>query len=97
MEWVSKYHGQVIGLDSAPLIYFIEQNPDFLSTIEPFFEAMDSGQLQVVTSTITLLEVLVHPLRLEKAELVQTYKETLLNAKGHHWHRVWFANIVCTH
>ena len=26
MEWLSQLQGQVVGLDTAPLIYFIEQN-----------------------------------------------------------------------
>lgn len=29
MEWLNQLEGQIIGLDSAPLIYFIEQNPTY--------------------------------------------------------------------
>jgi hypothetical protein len=27
MEWIAQLQGQVVGLDTAPRIYFIEQNP----------------------------------------------------------------------
>jgi hypothetical protein len=27
MEWVDGLRGSVVGLDTAPLIYFIEENP----------------------------------------------------------------------
>ncbi|MDJ0903785.1 MAG: PIN domain-containing protein [Xenococcus sp. MO_188.B8] len=44
-----------------------------------FFRAMDRGEFQVVTSTLTLTEVLVHPLRNGHNELAQQYQEILLN------------------
>lgn len=31
--------------------------------VRPFFEAADRGEFQIVTSILTLTEVLVHPLR----------------------------------
>jgi len=30
MEWITQLQGQVVGLDSAPLIYFIEENPTYM-------------------------------------------------------------------
>ena len=35
---------------------------------------MERGDFEVVTSTVTLLEVLVHPLREENAELASEYR-----------------------
>ncbi|MGA7341055.1 MAG: hypothetical protein WBE72_07795 [Terracidiphilus sp.] len=61
MEWLKKLGGATVGPDTAPLIYFIEKHPAYLSLIRPFFEAMERGEIQVVTSTLTLAEVLVHP------------------------------------
>jgi predicted nucleic acid-binding protein len=57
MEWIAQLQGQVVGLDSAPLIYFIQENPAYLEMTNAFFEAMVRGELRVVTSVITLLEV----------------------------------------
>ncbi len=59
MEWLTQLQGQVVGLDTAPLIYFIEQNDTYLELVRAFFKAMNQGQFQVVTSTLTLTEVLV--------------------------------------
>ena len=82
MEWLAALRGQVIGLDTAPLIYFIEEDPAYLQLVRPFFEALDQGEFQVVTSTVTLLEVLVHPLRHGNTELAGQYREILLNSTG---------------
>ena len=30
MEWLVQLRGQILGLDTAPLIYFVEENPDYL-------------------------------------------------------------------
>ncbi len=30
MEWITQLQGKVVGLDTAPLIYFMEQNPNYL-------------------------------------------------------------------
>jgi hypothetical protein len=59
MEWLAQLQGQVVGLDSAPLIYFIEENPTYLEMTDALFEAMVRGEFRVVTSVVTLLEVLV--------------------------------------
>lgn len=81
MEWIDALHGKTVGLDTAPLIYFIEENPTYIETIRPFFEAMDRGSFLVVTSTVTLLEVLVHPLRSNNRELAAEYRDILLNSR----------------
>jgi len=62
MEWINQLQGQVVGLDSAPLIYFIEQNPTYLEMVRLFFRALDRREFRVVTSVLTLPEVLVYPL-----------------------------------
>ena len=82
MEWVDALRGNIVGLDTIPLIYFIEENPGYLDTVRPFFEALDHGQFTAITSIVTLLEVLVHPLRRGDALLAQRYRDILLNAQG---------------
>ena len=81
MEWVNDLRSKTVGLDTAPLIYFIEENPIYLEAVNLFFEAMDRGDFSVVTSTVTLLEVLVHPLRSNNAALAEEYRDILLNSK----------------
>ena len=81
MEWMNDFQGKTVGLDTAPLIYFIEENPSYLEIVRSFFEAMDRGEFMVVTSTVTLMEVLVHPLRSKNKELAAEYRDILLNSK----------------
>ncbi len=81
MEWINDLQKKTVGLDTAPLIYFIEENPAYIETVRFFFEAMDRGDFLVVTSTVTLLEVLVHPLRSNNRELATEYRDILLNSK----------------
>jgi predicted nucleic acid-binding protein len=80
VEWIEALQGKVVGLDTTPLIYFIEENPTYLDMLHPFFEAMDRGEFNVVTSIVTLLEVLVHPFRRGDTTLAQQYRDILLNA-----------------
>ena len=79
MEWINQLQGQVVGLDSAPLIYFIEQNPAYIEMMRLFFRASDRGEFQVVTSVMTLVEVLVYPLRRGDTALAQRYREILFD------------------
>lgn len=64
-----------------PLIYFIEENSVYIEAVRLFFEAMDRGDFMVVTSTVTLLEVLIHPLRSNNRELATEYRDILLNSR----------------
>lgn len=82
MEWLRELHGTVVGLDTAPLIYFIERHPSYLPLLLPFFEAVEGGDLQVVTSTLTLTEVLVHPYRDGNRSLAEQYLHILLRARN---------------
>jgi predicted nucleic acid-binding protein len=80
MPWVQNLHGSVVGLDTAPLIYFIEKHLTYFGLLQPFFDAVHRGQIQVVTSSLTLTEVLVLPYRLGNHNLAQNYTRILLHA-----------------
>ena len=82
MEWLMQLQGQIVGLDTAPLIYFIEQNEAHLEPVRAFFGAVSRGEFQVVTSTLTLTEVLVHPLRSGNVELASQYHDILLSQEN---------------
>jgi predicted nucleic acid-binding protein len=79
MEWLNLLTGKVVGLDTAPLIYFIEQNPKYISTVRKFFSSVNRKEFRVITSTLTLTEVLVHPLRNSDVKLAEQYQDILLN------------------
>ncbi len=80
MEWLAPLRGHTVGLDTAPLIYFIEKHPLYFPLLQPFFESVERGEIELVRSTLTLTEVLIHPLRRGNQTLAQQYSSILLNA-----------------
>jgi predicted nucleic acid-binding protein len=82
VKWIDSLQGTIVGLDMASLIYFMEEHPVWLPVVRPFFEALDQGQFQAVTSTVTLTEVLVYPLRQSQFALAEQYREILLGARN---------------
>ena len=76
---VEELDGQVVGLDTAPLIYYIEDRRPHADILEPFFQALHAGRIRVVTSIITITEVLVHPLRQGDEKLSSEYLDVLLS------------------
>ena len=82
MGLIDEIRGQKICIDTAPVIYFIEENPKYRNVIRPVFVEIDLGNIEAITSTITLLEVLVHPLRVGNETLAGKYREILLFSEG---------------
>lgn len=37
-------------LDTAPIIYFVERNPNFVNLVDPIFERLDNDITAVVSS-----------------------------------------------
>ena len=69
-------------LDTAAFIYFIEEHPKFLPVIAPLFHEADAGRRQLVTSSLTLLEVLVVPYRAGNRVLAERYEALLTRGRG---------------
>ncbi len=82
MGWITPLRTQLVSCDTAPVIYYIETNTAYIQLVDPLFDALDRGEFQLVTSTITLLEVLVHPLRQGNTVLTQQYQTLLNNTRG---------------
>jgi predicted nucleic acid-binding protein len=71
-----------VGVDTALFIYFIEEDQRYISMISPLFAAAHAGRLEIVTSTLTLLEVLVVPYRAGNTELADRYEAVLTRSPG---------------
>lgn len=71
-----------VGVDAAIFIYFIEAAPTWLAAITPLFRAADAGQRELVTSAVTLLEVLFVPYRAGNAALAARYEALLTHSRG---------------
>jgi predicted nucleic acid-binding protein len=71
-----------VALDSAVFIYYIEAHPVYLPVVDPLFDAADREDLRLVTSSITLLEVLVVPYRAGNLALANRYEAVLTQSRG---------------
>jgi predicted nucleic acid-binding protein len=71
-----------VGLDSAVFIYFIERDPRYLATVKPVFTAIADGRLEGVTSSLSLLETMVVPLRLGNEVVARQYERFLTGSRG---------------
>ena len=71
-----------VALDTAAFIYFIEAHPLYLPPLLPVFAAADEESLTIVTSAVTLLEVLVVPYRAGNLPLANRYEALLNRSRG---------------
>jgi predicted nucleic acid-binding protein len=69
--------GCLVTVDSAPIIYFLENHPRLAGRYAPFFDAEAEGRLRIAVSTITLAEVLTGPLRYDNELLAEQYRKAL--------------------
>ena len=64
-------------IDSPPIIYILEDHPQFGPRFAPLFAAHAAGKLRFAVTTITVAEVLVGPLRAGDDALAQRYRAIL--------------------
>ena len=71
----------LILVESAPIIYVLEDHPAFAPLFTPVFEAHARGRARFAVTTITLAGVLTGPLGNQNEVLAEQYRNTL---------RTWF-------
>ena len=64
-------------VDSAPLIYYVEENMRYVHILDQLFEQTSARAIALYSSTITLAEVLVGPLKTGDLARVKEYLEVL--------------------
>ena len=72
----------LIGIDTAPIIYYFEENPHFFSLMQAlirYAEANDDCRL--ITSPITVAEIFAFPIRNNRQDLFEIYKSALLESE----------------
>lgn len=79
---IEAFASKKVFLDTAPLIYFIESNNEYKNILFKLFDYNDKGNFLFLTSSITLLEVLVKPLRERTISLAQQYTSILTTASN---------------
>lgn len=72
---------ELLGIETAPFIYFVEKHPKYIERMRGVFQRVDAGRMQLVTSTITLTEVLVMPIENAHVHYQREYREMLLNTE----------------
>lgn len=82
MGLIADLGGGRAGIDTSLFIYFIEENPRFLPLVEPLFAQADAGARELVTSALTLLEVLVIPYRAGDRSLAERYEQLITRSRG---------------
>ncbi len=69
--------GSIAYLDASPIIYSVEEHPVYWHPLQDVWTSLDSGEITVVTSELSLLETLVVPIRDHNTDLINAY-DTLL-------------------
>lgn len=78
MGILDQFRGKKIFVDSMAFIYFIEEYPKYVDVVaEIFTGALERNEWRILTSAISVAEVLVHPCRLNNIELAREYEEIL--------------------
>jgi predicted nucleic acid-binding protein len=71
-----------VGVDTAPFIYFIEGDSRYAPILESLFALAAHGTRHLVTSALTLMELLVVPYRAGNQQLADQYEALLTRSRG---------------
>jgi predicted nucleic acid-binding protein len=74
-----------IGLDSSVFIFEVEQNPKYAKWVHPIFQWLEEPRSCAVTSTVAMLELLVHPYRRSDIDAVNKFYALLSTYPGLQW------------
>lgn len=69
--------GSRLYLDTAPIIYSVEEHGVYWPELQPIWTAFSKGVCQIFTSELSLLETLVRPIREGNTDLAKGYDELL--------------------
>jgi predicted nucleic acid-binding protein len=72
----------IVYVDTGAVIYRVERIERYLTASLPLWDALDAGTQRLATSDLTLLEVLVKPLRDGNTTLATLYRNVLLGTAG---------------
>jgi predicted nucleic acid-binding protein len=65
--------GQKVALDTMIFIYAFEEHPTYVPVLRTFFSAVERGEIEAVTSTVTIAECLAQPYRKKNFALAAQY------------------------
>ncbi len=73
---------QTLRIDTSPFIYLVEKHPTYEERVVAIFGQVGIGRVQVITSMLTLTEVLIMPFAKKQLHYVHEYREMLLNTQS---------------
>jgi predicted nucleic acid-binding protein len=65
-------------IEAAPLIYYVEEHPKYIDLMEAIIDLVEDTPIDVVSSVISLTEVLNQPIRKGRLDLEQAYRDILI-------------------
>jgi predicted nucleic acid-binding protein len=77
--WGRLRDGDLVVVDSAPLIYLLDDHPQFAPGFVGLFDLQAEGRVQIAISTITMAEVLAGPFKHGQDVLARRYEKELAN------------------
>ena len=63
----------LVTVDTAPIIYILEDNSRFAEKFHPLFQQIESGRIRPIISPVTIAEVLAGPLSFNNEILANRY------------------------
>ncbi len=71
-----------IMIDTAPLIYFIEDSVPYGKIAGTIISNAIQYNCSIITSVITLVEVLTQPIQMKRFDIAEKYRDVLTNSKN---------------
>lgn len=79
MGYLNIPDGSQVYADTSVFIYTVESHPQYFSLLQPLWLKFQSGLIQIYSSELTLLEVLVNPIKQGDNLLISDYEQLLLD------------------
>ncbi|MDQ7036931.1 MAG: type II toxin-antitoxin system VapC family toxin, partial [Anaerolineae bacterium] len=76
-------HAKVYRKPRPHLSYYVEENPTYLDKMDAIIKQVEETSIEVVSSVITLTEVLNHPIKQGNSQLEQEYRDILVNSSDY--------------
>jgi predicted nucleic acid-binding protein len=80
MGKIDDYADSLLAFDTSPIIYFIEENPEFIEILYNLFKLIRDKKRQIIISPITIIEVLIKPMRESNQFLIDEYLRVFMNS-----------------
>lgn len=71
----------LVYVDTSIVIYSVEKFPEYLLLLEPLWFKLQTGEIEIISSELILMESLVLPLRNADTLLINAYEQLLLSSE----------------